>query len=400
MFLVDIILKDWIFGEFFCTLVSFVQANSVYVSSFTMAVIAINRWNAIYKFQPKSSERRSSAAVAATKQPSVSNEETAAGGSATSMVKRHTLVSQGSLKRQDGKRCCCTSLCPFLNFAGHRHNARRESSVNIELDSVESNVAIQPQSQNAVDVSAGRLSNNNNNNNTNGGSSGGGGVGHHRCRLKARTRLVLTVLSIWFIAALHSLPHTVYNQVKTIPSINIIEGETNHEGDVSGGGLASGGDRQSFPLRRRCVTIPPEAFAEHFGLFLTLFTTLTQYFIPLSCAGAIYTRIGFTIIAQGRVGEMSSTKVKQLSQKKRRRLLMLVLIVAIFALCWLPFNVYYLLRDFGVTEGSNYHAFLVCLWLAMSSVCYNPFVYCWLNEDFQREAKLVLNCFRRLCTRH
>ena len=29
----------------------------------------------------------------------------------------------------------------------------------------------------------------------------------------------------------------------------------------------------------------------------------------------------------------------------------------------------------------------------MSSACYNPFLYAWLNESFRKEFKLVLPCF-------
>ncbi|CAG2183444.1 unnamed protein product [Oppiella nova] len=71
---------------------------------------------------------------------------------------------------------------------------------------------------------------------------------------------------------------------------------------------------------------------------------------------------------------------------------MLILVVTIFALCWLPFNVYYLLLDFGITKKANFLIFLLCHWLAMSSVCYNPFVYCWLNENFRKEAKKFFRC--------
>ncbi len=36
--------------------------------------------------------------------------------------------------------------------------------------------------------------------------------------------------------------------------------------------------------------------------------------------------------------------------------------------------------------------------LAMSSTCYNPFLYVWLNENFRKEFKKVLPCFRSYCS--
>ena len=215
---VDIIIRDWIFGQFFCTLVSFVQANCVYVSSFTMAVIAINRWKAVYRTRPQHSNR----------------------------------------------------------------------------------------------TNEGRVS----------------------------LPLILILMTIWLLAAIHSLPHTIFNRIKIYP-----------------GNL------------RRCLPQLPDS-QYNLRLILTLVTFVTQYIIPLSCAGIIYTRIAFTILSQGRVGEATEDRVRQMTGQKRRRIVMLILVVTIFALCWLPFNVYYLLLDFRFIKQSNFIVFLLCHWLAMSSVCY------------------------------
>lgn len=211
---VDIINREWIFGQFFCTMVSFVQANCVYVSSFTMAVIAINRWRAVYHSRAQQPQR-----------------------------------SDGGLSLQ----------------------------------------------------------------------------------------IILILLAIWLLAAVHSLPHTVFNQVK---------------------------------LKRNVWRCGPEfPKIDNWRLYLTLVTFTTQYIIPLSCAGIIYTRISFTILSQGRVGEATEDRARQMTSKKRRRIIMLILVVTIFAFCWLPFNVYYLLIDFEVTNP-NFLIFMLCHWLAMSSVCY------------------------------
>lgn len=76
----------------------------------------------------------------------------------------------------------------------------------------------------------------------------------------------------------------------------------------------------------------------------------------------------------------------------------MLVVISLFALCWLPLNVYHLVSDVGASVSVTRHnstAFLVCHWLAMSSVCYNPFVYCWLNANFREAVKTCGRlCFR------
>lgn len=42
-----LLMEEWPFGQFLCFFVPFIQVMAVYVSSFTMAVIAIHRWRSV-----------------------------------------------------------------------------------------------------------------------------------------------------------------------------------------------------------------------------------------------------------------------------------------------------------------------------------------------------------------
>ncbi len=59
-----------------------------------------------------------------------------------------------------------------------------------------------------------------------------------------------------------------------------------------------------------------------------------------------------------------------------------------FAICWLPLNLYHIRADFG-TDPSRHNStvYLMVHWLAMSSVCYNPFIYSIRNSYFRRVIK-------------
>ena len=62
---------------------------------------------------------------------------------------------------------------------------------------------------------------------------------------------------------------------------------------------------------------------------------------------------------------------------------MMMVVVAIFGVCWLPQHVFFLLTNQHkeVTEYKYIqHIYLVIYWLAMSNSMYNPIIYCWMNQ--------------------
>jgi uncharacterized RDD family membrane protein YckC len=62
---------------------------------------------------------------------------------------------------------------------------------------------------------------------------------------------------------------------------------------------------------------------------------------------------------------------------------MMIVVVSIFAVCWLPFHIYFILTSsMPEITNENYiqELYLAIYWLAMSNSMYNPIIYCWMNS--------------------
>ncbi|CAG9560964.1 unnamed protein product [Danaus chrysippus] len=96
-----------------------------------------------------------------------------------------------------------------------------------------------------------------------------------------------------------------------------------------------------------------------------------------------------------RPGSKNSKKEDAERERKRRTNRMLIAMVAIFGLSWLPLNLINISSDFySLAEDWRYYMvlFFIAHFIAMSSTCYNPFLYAWLNENFRKEFKQILPC--------
>lgn len=264
-----------------------------------------------------------------------------------------------------------------------------------------------------------------------------------RKRITTSLPTVITILFIWIAAALFSIPNVVFNRV-----VEIV-GHTNLH-------------------RCRAIYPKPEIM---YRRYITLFTFLTQYAIPLSITTFAYIRISFYIwneltltkmktnicdericvngndggggasttgaataaataaavpVANDSATENSlpslmaapshSNTSKNISFKsncfqasmielrersRRKSIKMLALVVAVFSICWLPLNIFHLNSDFFSSNRiSDPNIFFICHWFAMSSVCYNPFIYFWLNRHFRQEIKHLICCTNAVCWNH
>ncbi|XP_071425403.1 G-protein coupled receptor 83-like [Pithys albifrons albifrons] len=184
--------------------------------------------------------------------------------------------------------------------------------------------------------------------------------------LKPRMSMVkggICILIIWFMASCFSLPHAIY---QTLTRFYI-------------------GNRTT---RMVCLpSFPPPA--DLFRKYLDLMTFVLLYVLPLLVISITYTMVAKKLWLRNAIGDLTMEQYYAHQRKKKMTLKMLMVVVVVFAVCWFPLNCYVVLISCRAIHSSNalYFAFH---WFAMSSTCYNPFIYCWLNESFRAELRVLL----------
>lgn len=139
---------------------------------------------------------------------------------------------------------------------------------------------------------------------------------------------------------------------------------------------------------------PVEQWRAAFGAI----TTALQFLIPFLIMAYCYICVSIKLNdrARSKPGSKNSRKEEADRERKRRTNRMLIAMVAVFLLSWLPLNIVNIVNDFNkemIAWEYYFLSFFLVHQMAMSSTCYNPFLYAWLNENFRKEFKQVLPCF-------
>lgn len=146
--------------------------------------------------------------------------------------------------------------------------------------------------------------------------------------------------------------------------------------------------------RSLCVPDFPEP-SDVYWQYIDLLTFILLYMLPLLIITASYTTVAHRLWRHNAIGDTTTAQHATQRRKRRRTLAMLLVVVGVFAVCWFPLNCYVVLLSSQAIQSSN--ALYFCFhWLAMSSTCYNPFIYCCLNPTFRQELRLLFNRCRRI----
>ncbi|XP_067339669.1 tachykinin receptor 1b [Channa argus] len=149
-----------------------------------------------------------------------------------------------------------------------------------------------------------------------------------------------------------------------------------------------------LPGRTVCYIDWPEYTTVDFRKIYYVCVTLLIYFVPLCIMGCAYTTVGITLWASEIPGDSSEHYKKQLVAK-RKAVKMMIVVVCTFAVCWLPYHIYFLLHQFFPDWFEHLYiqqAYLAIMWLAMSSTMYNPIIYYCLNSRFRAGFQQVFCC--------
>ncbi|EFN65593.1 Tachykinin-like peptides receptor 86C [Camponotus floridanus] len=105
-----------------------------------------------------------------------------------------------------------------------------------------------------------------------------------------------------------------------------------------------------------------------------------------------YACMGRKLWGSKSIGELTHYQ-KESMKSKRKVVKMFIIVVTIFAVCWLPYQGFFIFvyhyRHF--TESSYVqHVYLGFYWLAMSNSMVNPIIYYWMNSRFRVYFDLVI----------
>lgn len=116
-----------------------------------------------------------------------------------------------------------------------------------------------------------------------------------------------------------------------------------------------------------------------------------NYFLPIGAMCFTYTRVGVELWGSRSIGEINAKQLESI-RSKRRVVKMMIVVVIIFAVCWLPYHVYFLVTYHHpemLEAAYIQQVYLGIYFLAMSNSMYNPIIYCWMNSRFRRGFKRV-----------
>uniref|UniRef100_A0A8C5ZJF5 Pyroglutamylated RF-amide peptide receptor n=1 Tax=Marmota marmota marmota TaxID=9994 RepID=A0A8C5ZJF5_MARMA len=121
----------------------------------------------------------------------------------------------------------------------------------------------------------------------------------------------------------------------------------------------------------------------------TTFILVMLFLLPLLVMLVLYSKIGYELWVKKRVGDGSvlrtihGKEMSKIARRKKRAVVMMVTVVALFAVCWAPFHVVHMMNEYGNFEKEHDEVtvkmvFAIVQIIGFSNSICNPIVYALL----------------------
>ncbi|CAH0387210.1 unnamed protein product [Bemisia tabaci] len=137
----------------------------------------------------------------------------------------------------------------------------------------------------------------------------------------SKLRAKISIATIWVVAAILATPMAMALRVTDVEE----------EGP--------GGTTITKPF---CMNV---SFSENALLTYRIVLVLVQYVTPLCIISCVYARMALRLWGSRAPGNAQDSRDANLMKNKKKVIKMLVIVVALFALCWLPLQTYNVLQD-------------------------------------------------------
>lgn len=183
----------------------------------------------------------------------------------------------------------------------------------------------------------------------------------------------LIIAFIWFISAIFSIPFAIY--INVFIKLGFAGKESHLVCDFNY--PDENGDQRAGNIRK----------------LVDVITFILQFVIPWCLMVILYSLIVIEMWSKETIGNSAKQQQEKKNiRTKKTTILMLLIVTGIFSFCWLPFNIHQFLFDFGTLNygADNFYTSTITHWIAISSVCYNPVIYCLMDKDALKDFKLLI----------
>lgn len=144
---------------------------------------------------------------------------------------------------------------------------------------------------------------------------------------------------------------------------------------------------------RKCVELWDQEKTA--GQIFTVSCLTIQFVLPSLVIGLCYSRVSQVLRSRlrfqlSRASHQTQRRIVANIRRQRRTTRTLALMLALYVLCWMPFNVFMLILTFNVQVMAAWPPmellYVLMHGLAVSSAVHNPVVYSWAHAEFRRQA--------------